>query len=149
MDESAQQAVQLGVNITIFIVALSISITLLLGVRDVTKTALEYNASIPTGSRVVSVSDKKQRTIKGYELLSYYSKYMSNQAKITTSGKYIITIENKDGTVTIKNDTNMERTETLISFFSDKGVDLSKEYEIIPEKYDKTSGILNILIKEI
>ena len=30
MDESAQQAVQLGVNVTIFIVALSISITLLL-----------------------------------------------------------------------------------------------------------------------
>lgn len=155
MDESAQQAVQLGVNVTIFIVALSISISLLLGVRDVAEKALEYDASIPTGSRVVSVGETKKRTINGDELLSYYTRYMNEQAKVTTSGKYIITIENKSGSSKITQNTAMKKnnenviTETIKEFFKRNNISLTSQYEVITQKYNSDDEILEVLFKEI
>ncbi len=155
MDESAQQAVQLGVNITIFIIALSISITLMLGVRDVAETALEYDASLPTGSRVVSVSETKKRVVSGDELLAYYAGYMSEQSQLTASGKFLITIENKNGTSRITKDTIMAKNdadeviETVKEFFKRKNINISSDYEVTMTKYNKESQILEVLLKEI
>ena len=155
MDESAQQAVQLGVNVTIFIVALSISITLLLGVRDVAEKALKYDASLPTGSRVVSVGETKKRLVNGDELLSYSTRYMSEQARLTASGKYIITIENKNGSSSITQDTAMKKnrrnevTETLKEFFDRKNINITSQYEVITTRYNSDSEIVEILFKEV
>ena len=155
MDESAQQAVQLGVNVTIFIVALSISITLLLGVRDVAEKALKYDASLSTGSRVVSVGEAKKRLVNGDELLSYYTRYMSEQARLTASGKYIITIENKSGSSSITQDTSMKKnhknqvTETLKEFFDRKNININSQYEVITTRYNSDSEIVEILFKEV
>jgi len=157
MDESAQQAVQIGVNVTIFIVALSLGISLMLGIRDVAAVATDYDASIPSGSRVVSVSEEKDRTIKGYELFSYYSNYISDD-KLGKSYKYVITIVNADNQIVAKtkedsdyinyqlNRNSNGPTQTLYSFFS--SLDLKKEYEIICDTYIESEEKLYITIKE-
>lgn len=144
MDESAIQAVQIGVNVVIFVVALTISLTLLLGVRDVAERAIEYDASLPTGSRTLVIDDVNQRTIKGYELLSYYTRYMSKQVEGVTSGKYIFTIENKEGTSRINGSGS---SSNLVRIF--RNIDLSSDYEIITQTYDSEDQVLEVLLKEI
>lgn len=150
MDESAQQAVQLGVNVTIFIVALTLSITLLLGVRDVASVAAEYDASIPTGSRVVSVEDKTQRIVSGNELLSYYVNYMTDLNHERT-GRYVIYIE--DGTNRLDETSRNIETENTITdikqMFKNKGINLSKNYELVTEEYNKEDDILTVKFKSI
>ena len=147
MDEAAQQAVQLGVNITIFIVALSISLTLMLGVRDVAEKAFDYNAAIPTGSRVVSVAEEKKRIISGDELLSYYANYMTD-VNHGLSGKFVITVENRSGSKKITSSTD-RGTKTLKAFFKDNSIDISKDYEVITEEYNKENETLRVTLKEI
>ena len=156
MDESAQQAVQLGVNLTIFVVALTLSITLLLGVRDVASVASEYNASIPTGSRVVSVSEQKQRVISGDELLAYYVNYMTDINHERTE-RYVIEIH--DGTNVITETTRIVDEEKynesinsitdIKKMFKDKGIKLSKNYEVITEEYNSEDDILKVVLKSI
>lgn len=156
MDESAQQAVQLGVNVTIFIVALTLSITLLLGVRDVASVASEYDASIPTGSRLVSVEDKTQRIVSGNELLSYYVNYMTDINHERTD-RYVIYIQ--DGTSVLKETTRISNDEDyndtintitdIKQMFKNKGINLSKNYELVTEEYNKEDDILTVKFKSI
>ena len=149
MDESAQQAVQLGVNVTIFILALTLSITLLLGVRDVAKVASDYNASIPTGSRVVSVAEQKQRVISGNELLSYYVNYMTDVNHERTE-RYTIIIQ--DGSNELKEEIrngDVSDIADIKKMFKDKHINLAKDYELITEKYDKENDHLLVRLKAI
>lgn len=149
MDESAQQAVQLGVNVTIFILALTLSITLLLGVRDVAKVASDYNASIPTGSRVVSVAEQKQRVISGNELLSYYVNYMTDVNHERTE-RYTIIIQ--DGSNELKEEIrngDVSDIADIKKMFKDKHINLAKDYELITEKYDKGNDHLLVRLKAI
>ena len=145
MNEASEQAVQLGANVTIFIIALTISITLMMGVRDVAEKAFSYNSSLPNGSRVISTESQNRHIIKGYELLSYYANHMTD-ANYARSGKYEITIENSAG----KKITAIElENKTIKQFFRDNGIDLSKDYEVITEEYNKEEEILYITLKEI
>ena len=149
MDESAQQAVQLGVNVTIFILALTLSITLLLEVRDVAKVASDYNASIPTGSRVVSVAEQKQRVISGNELLSYYVNYMIDVNHERTE-RYTIIIQ--DGSNELKEEIrngDVSDIADIKKMFKDKHINLAKDYELITEKYDKGNDHLLVRLKAI
>ena len=72
MDESAEQAVHLSVNIAIFVIALTVSLTLLFNVRDIADIAAELDNKIPDGSMVLSTQEMDNRVISGYELISYY-----------------------------------------------------------------------------
>lgn len=151
MDESAQQAVQLSVNITIFVIALSISINLLIGVRDVATAASEYNASIPAGSRVLTVESQKKRVISGYELLSYYANYM-NEVNEDRTSNFVITIEDigtlsstpsEDDKFDIKDDGDIK------SYFERMNIGLDKKYEVITQKYDEENNILELTLRVI
>lgn len=155
MDEAAQQAIQIGVNLTIFIVALSISITLLLGVRDVAELAFEYDASIPTGSRVVSTKETNKRIVSGDELLSYYANYMTDINHERTD-KFIVVIE--DGSNVLEEETRITSDDEYPTpgidniknyFKNDKRIDLSKDYEVITERYNEIDGVLTIKLKAI
>lgn len=148
MSEITQQTIYLAVNITIFIIALTISINLMIGVRDVAELSAQYDASIPTGSRVVSVDTERTRAIKGYELKSYYSRYMSEQALLTTSHKFEIIIENKDGSKKITKDTTFDKS-NLEVFFENNGIKLLNDYEVITTKYNSIENVLTIKLKEI
>ena len=154
MDESAQQAVQLGVNLTIFVVALSISVTLLIGVRNVADKAFEYDATIPTGSRVVTTENNTTRTIKGYEILSYFTNYMIDINHVN-SGKFNIIIEKQNGNIVDKDDFTIlfedveENTVNIKELLKDKGVKLEKEYEVIVHKYNNETEEAVIKLKEI
>lgn len=77
MDESAQQAVSLGVNATIFVIALSVSITLLFNVRELADIALNASESTPSGAVTISTDNVDDRIISGYELISYYYNYIT------------------------------------------------------------------------
>lgn len=148
MSEITQQTIYLAVNVTIFIIALTISINLMIGVRDVAELSAQYDASIPTGSRVVSVDTERTRTINGYELMSYYSRYMSEQAQLTSSQKFEIIIENKDGSKKITKDSAFNEDD-IQKFFEKKGIKLSSDYEVITEEYNSKENILTIKLKEI
>lgn len=151
MDEAAQQAVQLGVNVTIFVVALTISITLLLGVRDVADVATEYNASIPTGSRIVTVESEEKRVINGYELLSYYANYMTDRNNERID-KYKLKIVNGEQTLDEEErDEDIIQIENLKEYLeTELGNDtLSKEYEVITEKYGAKNEYLEVTLKAI
>ncbi len=165
MDESTQQAIQFGVNITIFIVALSISITLLMGVRDVSEKVFEYDATIPTGSRVFSAETETRRKIGGDEILSYFSNYMIDKNN-EISRKYIITIENLSGnkSIVMQTDTANEitgnlkdrngnninyTTQNLKSYLLNNGINLNSNYEILTNKYDSEKQILFMTLKEV
>lgn len=76
MDESAEQAVNLSVNIAIFVIALTVSLTLLFKVRDIADLAVELDNKIPDGSMVLSTQNIDNRIISGYELISYYYNYI-------------------------------------------------------------------------
>lgn len=155
MDESTQQAIQLGVNITIFVVALSVGITLMMGVRNVADKAFEYDASIPTGSRIVTTESNKARTIKGYEILSYVTNYMIDINHVN-SGKFNIVIEKLNGNIVKKSDFNVVTYDNveknlinIKELLNDEDVDLTKEYEVIVHKYNGESENATIKLKEI
>lgn len=140
MDEATQQAVQLGVNVTIFVIALSVCLNLLLGVRNIADVAGEYNASIPSGSKLVAVEvNNERKRIKGNELISYYANYMTEKNGERTQ-RYVIKIQ--DGVREITSD------DLSISQLNNN-VDLSKEYELITERYDRVNDRLYITFKAV
>ncbi|MDD2627415.1 MAG: hypothetical protein PHR25_02625 [Clostridia bacterium] len=144
MEESAEQAIQIGVNTFIFIVALSIAVTLLIGVRDVAEKAIELDASIPKGSRVL-VTHETNRKVQGYELVSYFTNYISDD-KEQKSGKYKIIMENRSGTK-IDSDENTSR-EKIVTYLK-RTLNLSKYYEILVEEHNSSEGYTVIKLKEI
>lgn len=164
MDESAQQAVSIGVNLTIFVIALTISLTLMFSVRDMAKIATEVDSGVPDGALQLSTENVDDRIISGYELIAYYYNYIVPyyqsaddkneynhpnvgvviQAKDTVFKKEII-----DG-----NNQNLEKENDNFSFneFKNK-VDLNAKYLLnIKNHYDNTgtiSGTTVIYIEQI
>ncbi len=154
MDESLQQAIQLGVNIFILIVALSVGLNLMMSVKDITEIAKEYDASLPTGSRTVSVDDVKKRTINGYEILSYFSNYMTEINNPQTTD-YNIWLQKLDGTTITVDDIiskgnkpeNVGKSLEKI-LVEELNVDLLKKYEVIVSDYSKENDYIEIKLVE-
>lgn len=164
MDESAQQAVSIGVNITIFIIALSISLTLMFSVRNMAEIATEVDNSVPNGAVLHSAEEVDDRIISGYELISYYYNYIvpyyrdeNNrseynhpnvgviiQTKNTVFKKEIIDGDNQD----LEN----ENDNLSINDLRDK-IDLNANYVLnVKSHYDNTgtiSGTTVIYIQQI
>lgn len=88
MDESAQQAISIGVNVTIFIVALSITLTLLFAVRDIAEVSTSIDENIPDGSMILATQDFDSRIISGFEVISYYYNYIKPYYEDETESEY-------------------------------------------------------------
>ena len=155
MDESTQQAISIAVNITIFIIALTIGVNLLIQVRDISEIADNYNASLPNGSRVIVPDNQTKRIVPGYELLSYYSNYMTDKNNMevygsgygeSEEGKTKIVIESSEGNIEGLN--VISDTKPIKEFFAEK-VNLNSYYEIIVKNYDREKEFLQIIFKEI
>lgn len=76
MEESAQQAISLGVNVTIFVVALTASLMLMFGVRNLADISAEVDESVQDGSLMLDTRELDDRIIDGVELISYYYTYI-------------------------------------------------------------------------
>lgn len=146
MQESSERAIQIGVNTFIFIVALTIAINLMTALNNVVDKAFELGTSIPTGSRVLVVNKEEKRVVKGYDLVSYYANYISND-KQQKSGKYQVIIENKSGVVKITSD-NKASNKKIVDHLKEK-VTLTSQYELTVDKYDTQSEIIIIKLKEV
>ena len=172
MDESAQQAIQLGVNVTIFIVALSLAVTLMFGVKTLAEKAISLQKEIPEGSKVEDIVDTNKSIYYGYELVGFYANYISNE-KIGKSGLYNKEVDNnnnesyrmyvylKSGVDASGNVNYIEKilNETLPTiggnqitidrYFTDNNIDMKKSYEMVVEKYNKETKIMKVVFKEI
>lgn len=163
MDESTQQAINVGFNALIFVIALTISISLVMSVKNVAEMAYDFDASLPNGSRTLEVEDQNKRIITGYELISYYASYMTNvnntevyladtlDGAVTAdkTDKFQIIIENQDGTIKVEGINTKDDSEDFYTFFRNKGIDLNKQYELLVFDYDDTENFVTIKIKEI
>ena len=163
MDESTQQAVSIGVNALIFVIALTITISLVMSVKNVAEKAYEFDASLPSGSRTLEVEEENKRVLNGYELISYYASYMTNVnntdaymsdlsdgvSEPKKTDNFHIIIENRDGTRKIDEINTKTASEDFYSYFRSKGIDLDNKYELLLFDYDKEENFVTIKIKEI
>lgn len=166
MDESAQQAISVGVNVTIFIVALTISLTLMLAVRNLAETASEVDTSMPDGAILLSTQNVEDRIISGYELISYYYNYIvpyyhndqTNENEYNYPNVGVI-IKKANGAVykkEIKDGNNQnienEKADIKLDEFRDQ-LDLDANYVLnVKSHYDNTgtiSGTTVICIEQI
>lgn len=164
MDESAQQAVSISVNITIFVVALSVTLSLIFGVRDIADVAAEIDQNSPDGSMILATGDTDSRIISGYEVISYYYNYIKpyfksedgdneynhkNVGVIINTGSEVLKKEFNEGNienVTTEND-NLDY-DTL-----KEKINLNANYTLtVKEHYNNTndiSGTTMIVIEQI
>ena len=107
MDESTQQAISVGVNSLIFVIALSISLNLMFSVRNLASVASEVNESVKDGSVIISSQENFNVILSGYDVISYYCNYIK---------PYYIA-KNDAGAITEKvyNNNNVELTIKLVS----------------------------------
>lgn len=164
MDESAQQAVSIGVNVTIFIVALTVTLSLMFGVRDIADVAGKVDKNIPDGSMVLATKDLDSRIISGYEVISYYYNYIKPYFKDESGNKEY---NHKNIGIVIKTEDDVFRKEFIagnvdnittendaLSYNSLKSkIDLNANYTLsIKEHYKNTnteSGTTIIYIEQI
>lgn len=175
MDESAQQAIQLGVNVTIFIVALSLAVTLMFGVKTLAEKAISLQKEIPEGSKVEDIVDTNKSIYYGYELIGFYSNYISNE-KIGKSGLYNKEVDNSNNEVyrmyvylksgvdasgnvnyiekvlngTLPTIDGTPSTQiTIDQYFRNNNIDMKKSYEMRVEEYNKANKVMKVVFKEI
>lgn len=74
MEHSAFQALTIGVNVTIFIIALSASVLLMSNTLDMVDYANESAIQGMNGTIAENVGEVKEQTYTGSQLLTYYGK---------------------------------------------------------------------------
>ena len=76
MEQSAFEALMIGVNVFVFIIALSAGMFLMTSVLDMAEYANTSAITGMNGSLADSVGDVHERTYSGNQLLSYYRRVM-------------------------------------------------------------------------
>lgn len=168
MNESSEQAIQLAVNITIFIIALSIGVTLMFGVRNMAENAIKLDKAVPEGSKIIESVESTKNTYNGYELINFYANYISNE-KIGKSGLYnketdtygneIYSMEiskisgvDMDGKNTYTKYTinnSLPAGTSIETYLSSNGVNMKKKYQMLVYNYDKDTKLMKVVFKEI
>lgn len=77
MESSANEALIIGVNLSIFIIATTIAIMLLTTVMDLSDLANESVITTTTGSVTVDGASVGKRVVTGSELMGYYTNYIN------------------------------------------------------------------------
>lgn len=149
MDESTQQAINLGINLTLFVLALTITITLMMNVKDISEKASEFNAALPNGSRTISVENQNVRVIEGHELISYYANYLTDINNNEVYLAFEVIIQNSSAENKIVGINKKLEEKEFAEFFKESGVDLNKSYEVIVQKYDNENKFLTVILREI
>lgn len=80
MENSGQEALVTGVNVSIFIIALTIGITLLTTVLSLAEIANEDVVKASSGGVMVVNDGDGKRIVTGADLMNYYSNYTNNSA---------------------------------------------------------------------
>jgi len=81
MEQSAFEAVMIGVNVFVFIIALSAGIMLMTSILDMVEYANENAITGMNGSLAESVGVVHERTYSGDQVLSYYGRMMNNTSQ--------------------------------------------------------------------
>lgn len=126
MENSGVEALIIGVNILIFVAALSIAIMLMINVLNMSNTANDIIKLNNKGSLVETKNVDYTKVISGQELLKYYTKNIEN-----------VLVEDAFGQNTLTN--HISTTSNLRSI-------LTKKYKIGMEEI---GGIDTFVFKEI
>lgn len=87
MEQSAYEAIMIGVNAFVFIIALTASILLMSNIIDMVDYANEQAIVGMNGSLAESVGVVEERIYSGYDLLTYYREEQQLAEKGQTSNK--------------------------------------------------------------
>lgn len=150
MNESAQQAISVGINAMIFIIALTISLNLIFAVRDLADIAKEVNDSVPDGSKTEALQDYNERIVDGYEVVSYYMNYIKpyigdGAERVYNHPKISIEID-KDGNGSVdyrKGTSNLSLREIS------NQIDLKANYRLKIDKYNEENDITTLFIQKV
>lgn len=78
MENSAFEALIIGVNLSIFVIATTIAITLFSTVLDLSEVANNTIQNKSSGSAIIESKEASERIITGSELISYYTNNVKN-----------------------------------------------------------------------
>lgn len=76
MEKAAFEALITGVNVFIFVIALSFGITLLTSVLKLSNIASEQTINQTNGSVIIGENTNENRVVTGMEILAYYTNYI-------------------------------------------------------------------------
>lgn len=149
MEESAQQAINIGVNVTIFVIALSISLNLMFSVRDLSEVAKTVQKNVPDGSKTEMLQHYDNRIISGQEVVSYYINYIKPYFSEDTGDVY----NHPDMRIEIDRDGNgsidyVQGSDDTVGDFIHT-IDFSKNYKLSINKYYEDTGVTKVLIERV
>jgi len=162
MEKSAEQAIYVGVNTFIFIVALSISLTLMFNVRNMSELAIKIDQNTPTGGVIKTIDAKEKRIIKGSDVLAYYYNYIvpyyinenseiGDVEKIYNHSNVYLKIESGSKEM-YRLINNVKNDDFSLKEITDN-LDINAKYELKIEKYyknpDNELGNIIVNIKKI
>jgi len=147
MDESAQQAISIGVNVTIFVVALTISLNLIFSVRNLANVAKEVNDSVADGSKQEAVEKHNEMIMTGYEVASYYYNYIKPYYETVYNHPNINVRVDTQGDGNSENDVTKDTSLTFGMFVKNLG--LNDKYRLFIEKHYEDTGITDVVIQKV
>lgn len=127
MEHSAFEALIIGVNVTIFIIALSAAILLMSNTLDMVDFANESAIQGMNGTIAESVGETKEQIYTGSQLLTYYRKIKNEEIEELNYDIKIITSE-------------YLTPENLSTFIENNNLSVYINKEFILEYREKTNG---------
>ena len=79
MNDSLQQAIMIGVNTLILVIALTVGITLMSSINDLVEYTKKPLGTAGGGSLVESFGETDERTFSGAEVYALYGQYLNGQ----------------------------------------------------------------------
>lgn len=92
MEQSAFEAVMIGVNVFVFIIALTAAIMLMSSVIDMVNFANELTIVGMNGTIAQNVGDVHERIYTGSQMLTYYREQIESQEQDKSEGKYLFSV---------------------------------------------------------
>ena len=112
MEQSAYEALMIGVSVFVFIIALSAAVLLMSNVLDMVNFANEQAIVGMNGTLAETVGIVNERIYTGSQLLSFYEKSLNNK---TNTSEFKVKLSERGQEKTIENFVN---TEVLIGYLN-------------------------------
>lgn len=145
MNEATQQAINLGANVLIFVIALTISLNLMFAVRDLAEVAKEVNDSVPDGSKIETIKDYEESIIDGYEVVGYYMNYIRTFDGTNYNHPNVQIEIDKDGNGSV----DYKRPSDINLKTIAGNIDLKSKYRINIKNYDERTNTTKVFIQKV
>lgn len=133
MESSAERAIEIGVNVFVFIIALTCSLMLMTNVLNMSELASTIIKDNGNSTLMELYGETNERIYSGDEVLAIISEYVSNSNKI--KDKIILKI-NRSGVITNVTEAKLNISEFNTSFnLTYLGIEKDEEFNIEKKVY--------------